>query len=71
MKLIIQKLGLKTNRNTLYKWLSILDILKEPAAGAENRHRRQVYLPSIVFESFTNPSFMARLATMRGCGCGR
>ncbi|MEK6738109.1 MAG: CTP synthase, partial [Planctomycetota bacterium] len=34
-KLIIQKLGLKTNGNTLHKWLSILDILKNPQQETE------------------------------------
>ena len=34
-KLIIQKLGLKTNGNTLHKWLSILDILKNPQQATE------------------------------------
>ncbi len=34
-KLIIQKLGLKTNGNTLHKWLSILDILKNPKQTTE------------------------------------
>lgn len=34
-KLIIQKLGLKTNGNNLHKWLSILDILKNPQQATE------------------------------------
>ncbi|HJW87535.1 MAG TPA: CTP synthase [Candidatus Brocadiaceae bacterium] len=34
-KLIIQKLGLKTNGNTLHKWLAILDILKNPQQATE------------------------------------
>lgn len=34
-KLIIQKLGLKTNGNTLHKWLSILDVLKNPQQTTE------------------------------------
>ncbi len=34
-KLIIQKLGLKTNGNTISKWLSILEILKNPKQSTE------------------------------------
>jgi CTP synthase len=34
-RLIIQKLGLKTNGNTLNKWISILEILKNPSQTTE------------------------------------